>query len=176
MAKQQPIQNRMFQNREPGANSRLLELALAGFSKKKVNMKDPEAISERIQEYLQFCMEKDMRPQVENCCLWLGIDKRSLEEYYTGAKGSPEVQQVLIQFYNVIKSVWADQMSNSDVNPVAGIYMSKVYFGYKDTQEIVVRNADSSNRLTAEELINASRLLPGSDTLALTEGTETVED
>ena len=44
--------------------------------------------------------------------------------------------------------------------------MGKVFFGYKDTQEIVVSNR-AQNELSAADLIAESKMLPGGDNLII---------
>lgn len=157
-----------------GANRKALEIALAGYRQPRVDTKDTQAIAERIDQYLQFCMEHDTAPGVAGCANWLGIGVRTLEDWYTGRRGSPEHQRAAASFYGVIQDVWQIDMHEGNVNPVAGIFVSKVFYGYKDTQEIVIRQ-DDKQELSNAELIAESKRLPGAERLALPEGTQTID-
>lgn len=160
---------------EPGDNAKMITNVLAGWDKPKVNTRSAEAIDERIREYLVYCIEHDTRPLVSGCALWLGVSGDTLRDWYTGRFGTPEIQAVVGKFYAVIKTLWDEYMQNGKINPVAGIYISKVYFGYKDTQEIVVKETNSQDKLGISDLLAEAKLLPGADHLALEDGQQIIE-
>lgn len=160
-----------------GHNADYIKVAMAAWDKPKVDTKDPQAIDDRITEYLHFCMEQDVSPSVLGCTTWLGTNRDLLQDYYTGTRGTPEHQRVAQKFYNVMQSLWAMDMRDGNINPVAGIFMGKVFYGYKDSQEIVINNnVNSQDRLTREQLIAESKRLPGAENLALPDGTQTVQN
>ena len=147
-----------------GTNRKVLMNALEALNHARVDVKNPQAIQDRIQEYLQFCLEEDIAPNVSGCASWLGINAATLTSWYSGTTGSPEHQLVASRFYGVLQDVWSQNMQENNVNPVSGIFMGKVFFGYKDTQEIVV-NQRITNELTAADLIAESKMLPGGDNI-----------
>jgi len=164
-------------NKPAGANTRNLNLALAAWSLPRVDTKNPAAIEERMEMYLRHCAENDVAPSVSGCCAWLGVYRDLLQDYYQGKLGTPEHQIVAAKFYNVIQNVWAMDMHDGNINPVSGIFIGKTFFGFKDTQDIIIStNNASQERLTNAELIAEAARLPGANTLALPEGTQTVEE
>lgn len=152
--------------KEPGANRTALVNALAGYKKPRVDTKDPAAIAERIEEYLNYCMENDLAPGVAMCANWLGVDTKTLERWYTGVHGTPEHQRLAERFYGIIKGVWEQDMHEGNINPVSGIFVGKAFFGYKDTQEIVVQHS-TTEQLPIADLIADAKRLPGAETLSL---------
>jgi hypothetical protein len=40
--------------------------------------------------------------------------------------------------YDFIEELWEDYMLNGKINPVAGIFLAKNNFGYRDSQEVVL--------------------------------------
>ena len=161
--------------KEPGTNTRILMAVLEGYKKPKVDTKDPQAIAERIEEYLQFCAENDFAPGVANCANWLGIHIDTLRSWYTGNKGTPEHQRIAANFYGVMQSVWEADMHGGNINPVSGIFIGKAFYGYKDTQEIVVKQDGATNALSDSELIERSRKLPGAERLLSSGETPTID-
>lgn len=151
---------------EPGENSRMVTNALLGFKKPRVDTKDTQAIAERIEDYLRFCIENDVAPSVAGCANWLGVVVQTLESWYTGLRGSPEHQRIASNFYGVLQDIWAQKMDTGNINPVSGIFMSKAFFGYKDTQEIVIQNT-VKQELSVSDLIAESKRLPGAENMGL---------
>lgn len=160
--------------KEPGANRQALQNALAGYRKSRVDTKDPAAIAERIEEYLNYCMENDLAPGVAMCANWLGVNVTSLQAWYQGQRGTPEHQRVASRFYGIMQGVWEQDMHEGNINPVSGIFIGKAFYGYKDTQEIVVQHT-TTEQLSIADLIAESKRLPGSENLALADATPTID-
>ena len=152
----------------PGANREALRNALAGYKLPRVDTKDPQAIAERIESYINYCMENDLAPGVAMCANWLGIAPGTLTDWYAGRKGTPEHQRVAARFYGITQSVWEQDMHEGNINPVSGIFYGKAFYGYKDTQEIVVQHT-STEQLSVADLIAEAKRLPGAETPELTD-------
>ena len=151
---------------EPGENSRMVTNALLGLKKPRVDVKDPQAIAERMEEYLNYCIENDISPSVAGCANWLGVHIDTVSAWYSGRRGSPEHQRTASNFYGVLQDIWAQKMDNGSINPVSGIFMGKAFYGYKDTQEIVVTH-NNNQEMSVADLIAESKRLPGAETMSL---------
>lgn len=149
----------------PGTNSRIIANALTSWNLAKVDTKNPEAVKERVLEYLSYCQDSDVPPSVAGCASWLGVHITTLENWYTGKVNLPEHQKIMTMFYSIMQTIWAQDMHEGNINPVAGIFMGKVFYGYKDTQEIVVKNNNAESTVTSEDLIAESKMLPGAEKL-----------
>lgn len=161
--------------KEPGTNRRTLLNAMEALKHPRVDVKDPKAIQERITDYLNFCVEKDVAPSVPGCANWLGVSVHTLQSWYQGATATPEHQLVAAKFYAIMQDVWSQDMHEGDINNIAGIFVGKAMFGYKDTQEIVVTNR-VTNELTAADLIAESKMLPGGADLIIDGTAKMIED
>jgi len=160
---------------KPGVNRELIRQALVSWKLPKVDTRNPQSIADRIEEYFAYCMENDCPPSVSGCANWIGVTVDTLRDWYTGRYGSAQHQQVMINFYAIMQQIWAQDMHDGNINPVSGIFMGKVFYGYKDTQEIVVQQNTENNAKSNAELIAESKLLPGADRLALPDGTQTID-
>lgn len=152
-----------------GKNRAAILNALEAVKHPRVDTRDVQAIETRINEYVTFCAEKDIPVSVAGCASWLGISISSLEKWYTGERATPDHQRAAARFYGILQDVWAQKMDNGDINPVSGIFMGKAFYGYKDSQEIVIQQNGAQNQLTAADLIAESKRLPGAENL-LTDG------
>ena len=118
-----------------------------------------EELEERCYEYFEKCIRNDMKPTVAGFALALGCARTSLIDYMNGAKKIPmENREVLVKYNNVLNALIEDYMMNGKVNPVAGIFVAKNNFGYKDSQEFVVNN-DVREETTPEALMQEAQLL-----------------
>lgn len=160
--------------KEPGANTAALKHALAGFKQPRVDTRDPQAIAQRIESYLTYCMNNDVSPTVSGCTNWLGISNDTLSKWYSGASGSPEHQRVAARFYGILQDIWQTDMHEGNVNPVSGIFVGKAFYGYKDTQEIVIQQKESQE-LSVADLIAESKRLPGAETLAIADSSTSID-
>lgn len=158
-----------------GQNRQILMNALEALNHPRVDVKDPKAIQQRITEYIEFCIEKDIAPSVNGCASWLGVNNQTLESWYAGRTATPEHQLVAARFYGILQDVWSQKMDDGSINPVSGIFQGKAFFGYKDTQEIVV-NAKVQNELSIADLIAESKMLPGGENLIIDGTAKMLED
>lgn len=158
--------SKAMENLEPGANQRIIKNALEAWNRPKIDTRDVSAVRERMSEYINYCMEHDVALSVAGCASWLGINADSLKAWYTGYRGTVEHQRLANQFYMMLQDAWAQAMSEGRLNPVSGIFMSKIEFGYKDTTEIVV-NQKAQNELTTDDLIAQAKMLPGAEPVSL---------
>lgn len=157
-----------------GRNRAAILNALEALKHPRVDVRDVQAIEDRINEYIAFCAEKDIAASVAGCASWLGVNPSTLEKWYTGERATPEHQRAAARFYGLLQDVWAQKMDNGDINPVSGIFMGKAFYGYKDTQEIVIQHNAAQNQLTAAELIEGSKQL--ADNLLTDGGTQNTID
>ena len=137
--KRSPRPNQQPQT-EPGDNRKYLRHTLQVAKLEKIDMKNPEQVSNRVMEYFDICDENDMKPSVAGLALGLGIDRRYLWEIRTGQKkGYPsEVVDTLKRAVTTINSMMEDYMQNGKINPVSGIFLMKNNMDYSDKQEVVV--------------------------------------
>ena len=119
----------------------------------------PEELEKRCYDYLEICMRNEMKPNIAGMALALNMSRCSLLDYINGAQPMPtQNREVLKRYYTLINSLMEDYLLNGKVNPVAGIFISKNNFNYKDAQEFVVNN--NTEQIEApEELIEEAKLL-----------------
>ena len=71
-------------------------------------------------------------------------------------------RMVLLRFSAALNSLMEDYMQNGKINPVAGLFLLKNNFNYKDTQEYVVNNQVQED-VAPEKLIEEANLLLGTE-------------
>lgn len=130
----------------PGDNAKYMEHALKLARKDKVNIKDPEAIAERIEFYFQSVIDDDMKPSVAGAALALGYDRKILNRIRQDE--THPANELIKRVYQILDLQMNNYMQNGKINPVSGIFLMKNNFDYRDQQEVVVA---PKNPLGAEQ-------------------------
>lgn len=142
---------------DPGDNTAFLEKNIRLATWPKINIRDPEALRQRIIDYWNLLAEHDMKTSNTSLALALGIDRHALKDIVTKTYRihSPipeECRQLLEQAFLVNNAMWEDYMVNGKINPVAGIYLGNNNFGYTNEQQVVVTPNTEQNTLNLEDI------------------------
>lgn len=124
---------------QPGDNSKYLRHAMAVRDMLPIDIKDPDAVEYRIDEYFTLCADHEMKPTVTGLCNALGITKETLRSWKAGDTRQGTHQSVILEAYRLLEELWEAYMMNGKINPVSGIFLGKNMFpGYYDKQEFVL--------------------------------------
>lgn len=123
---------------DPGDNSRFLGHALAIRDMPPIDIADPEQVRERIDWYFEHCYRSDMKPTVTGFCNALKIHRSTIWEWKNGNYRAGTHQEVILEAYQVLETLWEEYMQNGKINPVSGIFLGKVNFGYVEKQEHIL--------------------------------------
>ena len=126
-----------------GDNTKYTTFALAIMKLPKIDFRNPDELRARVVEYFSLCAEHDMKPGVAAVGLAIGLDRRRLWEIRSGnhvcVSGIPqECKDIINGVYDSLEVLWENYMQNGKINPVAGIFLGKNLFQYRDQQEYVV--------------------------------------
>ena len=144
---------------EPGDNSRYLRMALVSYDLPPIDISDERQVTQRIMDYFNFCANNDAKPSMIGMANWLGIDRSTLNSWKRGEYRTSTHSPVIEKAVGILEQLWSDYMQNGKINPVSGIFMGKVFFGYKDVSEYVLTPNTNGNDDPAT-LVQAARMLP----------------
>ena len=148
-------------NVEAGDNTKYVMLGARLFNLPPIDLKDPEQVKDRLNEFFQIHAEADMKPTVSGMGMALGLDRRRLWEIKTGAKmgGTAEYNlptmtlDSIKKAYNYMEILWENYMQNGKINPVSGIFLGKNNFGYQDkTEYVLTPNTNNDSDFSAEDI------------------------
>lgn len=131
----------------PGDNTMYLQQSLELMNLPTIDIHDPVAVQERLNEFFQIMAKYDTKPTVAGMAMALGMDRRTLwairNDQPTGGAGyksalPPEVADLIKKSYLLMENLWENYMQNGKINPVSGIFLGKNNFGYQDKTEYVV--------------------------------------
>lgn len=156
-------------NLEAGDNTKYLAVSMQLMNMPEIDLKDPEQVIDRLNEYFRIHAENDMKPTVAGMGMALGLDRRRLWEIKTGnlKGGSSEYDLPTLTLdsikkaYKLMENLWENYMQNGKINPVSGIFLGKNNFGYQDkTEYVVTPNTNSDSDYSADDI--RKRYLPDS--------------
>lgn len=133
-------------NLDAGDNTKYLSLGMELFNLPAIDLKDPEQVKDRLNEFFEIHARYDMKPTVSGMGMALGLDRRRLWEIKTGNYGTQKSLEALPTLtkdsikkgYEYMEILWENYMQNGKINPVSGIFLGKNNFGYQDKQEMVL--------------------------------------
>lgn len=132
-------------NTDPGDNTKYLLFSMQISNMEPIDLKKPQQVRQRVNEFFQLCAENDMKPAVSGLAMALGVDRRRLWEFKVGSVRESgmyaipsESVEIIQQAYRNMELLWEQLMLNGKINPVSGIFMGKNNFGYQDKQEYVL--------------------------------------
>ena len=127
---------------EPNEMSRMItnSVGLRNIGKEQIDMKDPKQIDRRIDIFLEYCIERGMKPTVESMALAFGTDRVTLWKMKEGqAKDLPtDCRASLKRGYDLMNELMTQIMSEGKINPVSAIFLLKNNHAYRDQTEVVV--------------------------------------
>lgn len=125
-----------------------------------VDLKDFDAVSERVAEYFDICEATDTKPGIAGMASALQINRRRMlsivsepkgaNGYYSGA--TEEVRDLIRSYYTSLEAMWEDYMQQGQVNPVTGIFLGKNNFGYRDQTDMTITPQVEQQKLDADEI------------------------
>ena len=131
----------------PGDNTMYLQQSLELMNLSTIDLHDPVAVQERLNEFFQIMAKYDTKPTVAGMAMALGMDRRTLwairNDQPTGGAGyksalPSEVANLIKKSYLLMENLWENYMQNGKINPVSGIFLGKNNFGYQDKTEYVL--------------------------------------
>ena len=144
-------------NVEPGDNTKYVLLGAKLFNLPSIDLKDPEQVNDRLNEFFRIHAEADMKPTVSGMGMALGLDRRRLWEIKTNndkAYNLPTpVSDSIKKAYEYMELLWENYMQNGKINPVSGIFLGKNNFGYQDkTEYVVTPNVNNDSDYSADDI------------------------
>ena len=146
---------------DPGDNQKYINVSLQLFKLPPIDLREPEQVQTRLEQYFQIHFEADMKPTVAGMAMALGVDRRRLWEIKSGALigGHTKIDLPTLtvdsikKAYDFMENLWENYMQNGKINPVSGIFLGKNNFGYQDrTEYVVTPNTHNDSDYNAEDI------------------------
>jgi hypothetical protein len=145
----------------PGDNTKIVQTNMKFFDMPRVDLKDPDAVRERLCEYFKIYGEADLKPTVAGMAMCLGVDRRRLWDIKTGNYANvggykdlpPETVDLVKKAYEILETTMENYANAGKINPVMAIFMMKNHFGYQDkTEYVLTPNQKQESDYDADEI------------------------
>ena len=145
----------------PGDTTKIVQTNMKFLLLPKIDLRDPEAVKQRIADYFQIYAEADMKPTVAGMAMALDMDRRRLWEIKTGTLVGGTTKQSLPaetldyikKAYEILESSMESYANAGKINPVMAIFMMKNHFGYQDkTEYVLTPNQQQASDYDAEDI------------------------
>lgn len=95
-----------------------------------------EAFEQRIIDFFDYCIEKELRPTVEGFCASCGISRQTYNYWKNGlVKVSERRKEAIEKLEGILLALLSEWSLNGNVNPVIAIFNLKNNYDYKDQIE-----------------------------------------
>lgn len=148
-------------NISPNDNVKYIMQSLQIANLPNIDLGDPEAVQQRINEYFKIVAENGNKPTVAGLGNALnGMDRQRLWEIRTGnyRHGRPlcgvpsESADLIKKAYKIMEELWENYMQNGKINPVSGIFLGKNNYGYQDKTDVVITPNVPEAEYNAEDI------------------------
>lgn len=126
---------------KPGEMSAMIIHArnLQNMARWKIDRRNPDELAERMDQYLTYCIENNMRPTVESMALAYGVDRATIFAWKRGEYGMPEsCAQIIRNGCALMNDIMTQCLVDGKINPVSAFFLLKNNHGYRDQTETVV--------------------------------------
>lgn len=126
----------------PGDNSRYLKHSLGMWDWKKPDMTNKEEVDKRIKEYMQLCIDDDIKPSMEGMALAFDVDRKTIWCWANGVDSKylpDEVRTSIKKVYKLLNAQFVNYAQDGKMDRSVAIFLMKNNYGYKDETEVVVK-------------------------------------
>ena len=149
------LQNFGAEYAKPGDMTKYVRAMRAGLEAgrdRPIDTSDPEAVYARICEYLEYCEENDVKPQIVALSLWLGVSRDVLNKWKHGEYRANTHQDMIKRILTGFESISVDLAMDGKVNPANLIFLLKNHFGYKDNTDIIIHPDNPLDTRSADDI------------------------
>lgn len=154
-------------------NHRLMAFNRECMALKTPDLNNYDEVESTIGVYFEICEKYDLKPPFNGLAMVLGMSRQSLWAVCNNApqggmgyaKVLPkQVADLIKKAYSVLQNNMETYMASGKINPVAGIFLAKNHFAYKDqTETVVTANTQQEETFQSNDL--ADRYLSDGNTV-----------
>lgn len=111
-------------------------------------------LEDRLTKYFERCASGQLCPGIESMAFACGVSRQTIYQWSKGSYCSEERQNMIIAAKGMLAAFVEQSMQRGQINPAAGIFLMKNWFGYKDTRSFEIEQAEDTSKpaLTADQI------------------------
>ena len=115
-----------------------------------INIKDPEQVRHRIDEYFDYCELNERKPNIVGLRNWLGISGTTFDAWRKGEYNNPCVPMIQ-KVCSMLEEYAVDQVQETKANPANWLFLIKNWFGYKDQTDVIFGQKEQQEQNMSKE-------------------------
>lgn len=126
----------------PGDNSRYLKHTLRMWDWKKPDMTNLDDVNARIKDYMQICIDDDIKPSMEGMALAFDVDRKTLWCWANNVDSKylpDEVRTSIKKVYQLLNAQFVNYAQDGKMDRSVAIFLMKNNYGYRDETEVVLK-------------------------------------
>jgi len=89
-------------------------------------------LEKRVNDYFDFCIERNIRPTVGSLCVALKTNAQQVYKWKNGIDCTPRWSEIIQEALQIVFASTETLLIHSKINPVTGIFLMKNQQNYKD--------------------------------------------
>ena len=143
------------------SNSIFIRYSLALSNLPKIDVNNPEQVKNRVNEYFMISDSYGIKASVASLALAFRVDRTTLFLWLTRKTETIKNQEAfntIKNAYDIICNQYEYMMNSGKINPVAGIFLMKNNFGYRDQTEYTI-TANQEKEENTQDIVSRAGLL-----------------
>lgn len=144
MTKQEQRDLAVKKDQETQYNTSLLEFTVEVAKITPPNFKSKPDVERACTQFLQLCIEKNIKPTVSGFATALGTNRATLLNWLDGS-AKVENRDVILKAYSLIETFDEIAMKEGKIPPIIAIFNAKNNYGYTDKTDVKIISDEMSD-------------------------------
>lgn len=144
MTKKEKRELAVKKDKETKYNTSLLEFTIEIAKIKAPDFKKREDVERVCTQYLQLCVDKNIKPSVSGFATALGTNRTTLLNWLNGS-AKVENREIILKAYSMIETFDEIAMKEGKIPPIIAIFNAKNNYGYSDKTDVKIISDEMSD-------------------------------
>lgn len=141
---------------EPGEIGKIVADAVNISRWSPIDTNDANQVIERINQYYDYCVANDVKPDMSGLALAIGVSRKTLWCWENGVESNkPDtVRNALKKGREINEAITVNLMQANRLNPIPALFLLKNNHGYKDQTDVVVTPNNPLDNMSQDDARN----------------------
>jgi hypothetical protein len=117
----------------------------------KIDLSDAKEVAKRTEDYMEKCVQFGKKPNLAGYALALGKSVHALEEMLADRRSNIKALEEIYKGISMIENILVTEMAEQRVPTVAGIFLLKNHFHYKDQADVNIKAITRTDTTAIEQ-------------------------
>lgn len=138
---------------EPGEIAKIVSDAVTISRWPPIDTDNADQIIQRINQYYDYCIRNDVKPDMSGLALAIGINRATLWKWENGVESNKplSVRNALKKGREINETITVNLMQANRLNPIPALFLLKNNHNYRDQTDVVVTPGSPLDGMSAED-------------------------